>query len=237
MAARNLNEVFSFVHKFMNLRKNGDNAALSLQCQDGRVTINLQLHLPPCPPTQYQPHQPPYPNPRSRPTPSRSRRTIRRASARAQAEKADNDSLISPARSASEQVVISTAVQANANNSHNEAEEAFKAPTKLSHNSSHQVPAPAEQADPAVGQHDQLHCRLEDQEQELPQCTQPPPPLDHNSQCNEDFKTEVDSEPKHNFTVEEFSEMKQIMEEFKNNFTNGLAESVRESVRDAFKPP
>ena len=34
-----VNEVLNFVNKFLNLRKNGENATLSLQCQDGSVSI------------------------------------------------------------------------------------------------------------------------------------------------------------------------------------------------------
>ena len=91
MAAASLNEVFNFVNKFMNLRKNGENATLSLQCQDGSVSVNLHLHLPSYPPPRYEPHPPPGPSPRSRLSPSRIRRSLRRAVARAHAEKADKE--------------------------------------------------------------------------------------------------------------------------------------------------
>ena len=85
------NEVFNFVNKFLNLRKDGKNATLSLQCQDGNVSINLHLHLPSYPTPQYKPHPTPQPGPRYRPSPSRIRRSTRRAAARAHAEKADKE--------------------------------------------------------------------------------------------------------------------------------------------------
>ena len=233
MAANNLNEVFNFVHKFLNLRKNGDNATLSLQCQDGKVTINLQLHLP-CHPPYYQPHPPPCPHPRSHHTPSRVRRTIHRANARA--EKAANDALLPPPNlkaSTTEQVVDDNAVQASENDAHDcEAEQASRAPTNLSP----KIIAHSEQADTA-GEHGQSRREAECQEQELQQRLHPHDPPLGRKQSNNGHTKEVDTEPHHNITVEEFSEMKEIMEEFKINFTNGLAESVREGVRDAFKPP
>ena len=233
MAANNLNEVFNFVHKFLSLRKNGDNASLSLQCQDGQVTINLQLQLPPCPPPHYRPHPPPCPHPRNHPSPSRVRRTIRRANARA--EKADNDALLpppNPSVNATEQVDDGTAVQASVNTAHDfEAEQAFSAPTKLSP----KIPTEAEQADPTGG-HDQSLREAESQEQDQELQQLHAPPLGR-KQSIDGHTTEVHSEPQHNITVEEFSEMKEIMEEFKINFSNGLVESVREGIRDAFKPP
>jgi len=92
MSAQNLNEVYNFVNKFLNLRNNGYNATLSLQSQDGRVMINLQLHIPSCPPQPRQSYPPPHPSrTRSRPSPSRVRRSSRRANARA--EKADHDAI------------------------------------------------------------------------------------------------------------------------------------------------
>ena len=128
MTARNLKEVFNFVHKFLDLRKKGDNATLSLQCQEGKVTINLQLHLPSYPRPQYQSTPPPCLHPRYRPSPSRARRTARRAYARA--EKANDDALIySPRANTTEQVVASTTAQTNANYVHDETDKAFKEPT------------------------------------------------------------------------------------------------------------
>ena len=92
MTAQNLNEVFNFVNKFLDLSRTGKNANLSLQCQDGRVVLNLQLQLPTYPPPQYHPRQPSHPYPRA--SPSRVRRSLRRADARA--KKAENDALKIP---------------------------------------------------------------------------------------------------------------------------------------------
>ena len=104
------------------------------------------------------------------------RRSSRRAYARA--EKAEHDAILQSQASSvtTEQVVASTATQGNANDVHDEADEAFKEPTKQTHYMSQQVQALAEQADPAVGRHDQHNRSKEDQEQELPKCTQPPHP-------------------------------------------------------------
>ena len=96
MTAPNLNEVYNFVNKFLNLRKNGENATLSLHSENGSVSVNLHLHLSSYPPPHCEPHPPPWPRARSRPSPSRRRRSTRRADARARAEKADDDAL-SPA--------------------------------------------------------------------------------------------------------------------------------------------
>ena len=38
-------EIHSFVTKLMNLRKAGRNACLTVECKDGDVIVNLQLHL------------------------------------------------------------------------------------------------------------------------------------------------------------------------------------------------
>ena len=92
MASPNLQEVYNFVNKFLDLRKNGENATLSLKCQDGSVSVNLQLHLPSYPPPRHEQHPPPRSSSCSRPSPSRVRRSTRRADARARAAaKADNE--------------------------------------------------------------------------------------------------------------------------------------------------
>ena len=87
-----LQEVHSFVRKFMNLCSNGKNANLSLQCNDGRVTIDLQLHLYHPPPPPYYQTPPPRPHPRpcqQGVSPSRLRRNKRRAHARAEKARSD----------------------------------------------------------------------------------------------------------------------------------------------------
>ena len=84
----------------------------------------------------------------------------------------------------------------------------------------HQLPA--EQAAPANG-HDQAV-----DEQVLSQGCQPPP-SSHFSQSQEIDDGTKTEETKHTFKIEEFSDMKEIMED--------LRKSIRESVRDAFKPP
>ena len=74
-------EVHSFVDKFLTLCNNGESANLTLKCQDdGKIVIDLQLHLPPIPPPSYHP----YSSPHTRPSPSRLRRSARRAHSRAE---------------------------------------------------------------------------------------------------------------------------------------------------------
>ena len=87
-----LQEVHSFVRKFMNLCSNGKNANLSLQCNDGRVTIYLQHHLYHPPPPPYYQTPPPRPHPRpcqQGVSPSRLRRNKRCAHARAERARSD----------------------------------------------------------------------------------------------------------------------------------------------------
>ena len=60
----------------------------------------------------------------------------------------------------------------------------------------------------------------------LTECCQPPPsPPRQDEERNDGIKTE---ETKHTLTIEEFSDMREIMEV--------LRKSIRESVKDAFKP-
>ena len=74
-------EVHSFVDKFLALCNNGESANLTLKCHDdGKIVIDLQLHLPAIPPPSYHP----YASPRARPSPSRLRRSARRAQYRAE---------------------------------------------------------------------------------------------------------------------------------------------------------
>ena len=76
-----LQEIHSFVTKFITLCNNGMSADLSLRCEKGHTIINLQLNLPEIQHDhQYQPSS------RPRPSPSRVRRSTRRAFARARAE-------------------------------------------------------------------------------------------------------------------------------------------------------
>ena len=91
MASRNLNEFYNFVNKFLNLRNNGGNATLLLQCQDRRVTINLQLQLPSSPHTNHRSYPPPPRTcPRSRPNPSRIRRSTQSAKNQAKTDASNN---------------------------------------------------------------------------------------------------------------------------------------------------
>ena len=205
MAAKNVNEVFNFVNKFLDLSRTGKNANLSLQCQDGRVVLNLQLQLPTYPPPQYHPRQPSHPYPRA--SPSRVRRSIRRADARA--KKAENDALKYPFKTnTAEQVAAESSPTAEkaADDSVDKAEQASKSHTKESQH--HPIQLPAEQADSA----------LED--------VQP-----HSQEAGSQQSSQ------HVTTDEQLPGITEIMEELKNNFSAGLRETVRNAVREGFKPP
>ena len=150
MSASNRKEIYNFVNKFLNLRENGEHATLSFNCQDGRLSINLQLDLSPCPPPGYKPHPSHRPSPCFRPTPSRLRRSARRAAARAEsAEKADTNSFPPTFNSnTTEQVAdMSTPTKtADVSNVIDEAEQASSSNEDVIHLHSHQLLA--EQATP-----------------------------------------------------------------------------------------
>ena len=150
MSAMDPKEIFNFVNKFLNLRENGENATLTLKCQDGKVAINLQLHMSLCaPPPCYKPHPPHRPRPCSRPSPSRVRRSARRAAARAEsAEKADADIVLPTSKTdTTEQVAIGSATTktTDVSDANNEAEQAITSINKVSHH--HHQPL-AEEATP-----------------------------------------------------------------------------------------
>ena len=114
-------EVFRFVHKFMNLCRNGESANLSMQCNQGKATINLQLNLQQYPPPSFRPYPPPrqHPPPYHQPSPSRLRQYARHAQTQVQNEKvsksekvdlfspnANNDTILRS--NATKQVVVSS---------------------------------------------------------------------------------------------------------------------------------
>ena len=70
-------EIHSFVTKLLNLRRAGRNACLTLDCKDGEIIVNLQLHLHRDAGHSVPEHQ--------RPSPSRLRRRARRELGRATA--------------------------------------------------------------------------------------------------------------------------------------------------------
>ena len=78
----------SFVTKFADLWHSGKNACLSLECEAGEATINLQLRLG-LHPLQPQDHQGPQHHLARQAGPSRLRRRARRAQARAMAAAAE----------------------------------------------------------------------------------------------------------------------------------------------------
>ena len=75
-------ELKSFLTKFADLWHSGRNASLSLECEAGEATINLQLRLGSHPLQQPKHHQGPQYLGGRRAGPSRLRRRARRAQAR-----------------------------------------------------------------------------------------------------------------------------------------------------------
>ena len=94
-----LQEVQSFVAKFLNLCNSGKSANLNLKCRNGRAVINLQLNLddhPPPPPPPYHQER----RPCKRPSPSRLRRSARRAQTRAETVSNEPSQTVNPAEKA-----------------------------------------------------------------------------------------------------------------------------------------
>ena len=236
MSPQNVNEVYNFVNKFLNLRNNGNNATLSMQSQDRGIIINLQLHIPSCPPPRYQSYPPPHPSQsRSRPSPSRVRRSSRRANARA--EKAVNDALL---HETTEQVAadsststIKTAAGTTCD-PNDEAGQALETPSKLLH---HPL-CPAEEAVPVSEQvRPQPQNQAVDHDQQKQQCIKPPQGRNQQQQSDDVLTEKDESEPEPVHTVMQ-DDLAKIMKDLTNNLTtDGLAESIREAVRDALKPP
>ena len=102
-------EVNSFVNKFLTLCNNGESANLNLKCHDGKIVIDLQLHLQPIPPPPYAYRPQSSPPPRVHPSPSRLRRSARRAQSRAanNASKAQTEQVSADCSKTEDQTIIS----------------------------------------------------------------------------------------------------------------------------------
>ena len=102
-------ELLNFINKFLNLLKCGQSARLTVESQDGKATVNLQLDLAPCPPH----HQG---RPQRHAGPSRLRRHAARAQARQQAaaEAATYAEAAARATISSTSTTIATAAKAGA---------------------------------------------------------------------------------------------------------------------------
>ena len=94
-----LHEVHSFVAKFLNLCNSGKSANLNLKCRNGRAVINLQLNLDDPPPLPHPPYHQEQ-RPCKRPSPSRLRRSARRAQTRAETVSSESLPTSNPAENA-----------------------------------------------------------------------------------------------------------------------------------------
>ena len=207
-------EVFSFVNKFLSLSLNGENANLSLQCDHGKIAINLQLHLRQCPPPPYSPNPPPRSQPRQhhQPSPSRLRRSTRRAYARAHAqdEKVVKTQKVDPIESSAttEQVAgldcSKTAEKASLNGVNDVTEKVLQLEL-VGHATDHLNEPIAEQADPTIN--------------------------------SAEVAQEENNDEKLLHTDDERAKIMEVLEECKNSFTLGLRQAVRQGVQEAFMPP
>ena len=143
-------EVHSFVNKFLTLCNNGESANLSLKCHDGKTVIDLQLHLQPVPPPSYRPQSSP---PSARASPSRVRRSARRANSRA-ANNAEKTEQVSTDCSLTGDQTVNSAEQAEKGDASNETKKVlqsqFKDVTTIDQFSAQQAVncVPAEQVAP-----------------------------------------------------------------------------------------
>ena len=217
-------EIYSFVNKFMNLCDNGKNANLNLKCQDGKIVINLQLELESHVNQPYQ-HQP---RSRKQVTPSRVRRSARRARARAGKTEPHYPSSTEPPVSATSSPNKHTAEKAASGH-----DASVKAGKVLESQLEIHPELPAEQAvRDAAAAAVQLHSQ-----QLLPQQAHEQEPQELHSVEAADYSHEDDknveidiSKPLESLNMDEFAK---ILEDVKNNINDGL----RQGIREAFKPP
>ena len=217
-----MHEIYSFVNKFMNLCDNGKNANLNLKCQDGKIVINLQLEL------ESHVNQPYQHRPRSRKqvTPSRVRRSARRARARAGKTEPHYPSSTEPVSATSSPNKHTAEKAASGHDASVKAGKVLESQLEIHHE------LPAEQAVRDAAASVQLHSQ-----QLLPQQAHEQEPQELHSVEAADYSYEVDknieidiSKPLESLNMDEFAK---ILEDVKNNINDGL----RQGIREAFKPP
>ena len=217
-----LHEIHSFVNKFLNLCNNGERANLNLKCQDGKAVINLQLDLDAHVLPPYHQHQ----RTRVHPTPSRVRRSARRAQARADKIDVRYPSKSEPLSTA-KPLILPTAEKADAENDASVKTDIFLVHNQLS----------AEQAvRDAAADHQHLQQRQPEQahgqdlhSDELCDSTVPEQIEGDGQRDDKDAEKEM-SKPLETLNMNEFVK---LMEDIKNNITDGL----REGLSESFKPP
>ena len=205
----------------MNLCRNGESAKLSMQCDHGKATINLQLNLQQYPPSSFRPYPPPprqHPRPYQQPRPSRLRRSARRA-------QAQNEKIAKTAGTdATEQVVTSSCSLKSAEKADNcdvKVQDKSEKDTNKSQDDATDIHVQqlAEQAFPDQPKNDLNSVYIQSA------CTEEGNDDDFVKQNGDDERTKIMN----------------YMEDFKNSLTAGLRQSVRQSVQlgvqDAFKPP
>ena len=197
-------EIHSFVNKFMNLSRNGEKADLSLNCEHGRIVVNLQLHLRQGPPAPFHPYPAPrsQPRPYHHPSPSRLRRSERRRKQAEQAVASDKTEKVSSypinANDKAEKVleVESTAIPVPAEEAvsvlkvaeDNDAKEAFE---KIDDHDTQFQQSGADTAEQAGFPTDDKVTKSIHNKSEGTYSHQQPKPLLVCNYCNEGFENEV----------------------------------------------
>ena len=184
-----------------------------MQCDHGKATINLQLNLQQYPPPSFKPYPPPprqHPQPYHQPSPSRLRRSARRAQTRVQNEKVfktGKEDLFSPnndanSRSdATEQVVASNYSKIKA-----------------------EKPANCDMKDKSEKNQDDAKDFHELAEQAFPFIDQP-----KNEQNSENIDKKFENQNAE--ADDERAKIMYFMEDLKNSLTQGLRQTVQQSVQ------
>ena len=233
-------EVLSFVHKFLNLCRNGESANLSLQCDHGKVAINLQLHLRQCPPPPLHPHRQPrqHPRPFQQPSPSRLRRSARRAHAHAQNEKVTKTEKVKPFANNND-------TMASADKTEQVDDTSFSQRIKRAEEAPlYDMKVESENVLPYVCQASATDFPEHIVAEQAVSTIAKPENQQNSGSIQPNTTEEAHNEKIQNHKADAHDDLNRIMdvmEELKNNFTLDLRQTVRQSVQlgvqEAFKPP
>ena len=210
-------EVHSFVNKFLNLCISGKKANLSLKCENKKVVIDLQLDLDlasclPDPLLCAPPYPPPPRQPCYRTSPSRMRRCERRRN-RAKTETTENVAVITAKKAEVTEKVAAQTI-------HTVTEQVAPVITRV-------------MTEEHAENYDNLKVHQVSAEEAV--CSVDQPESSKPPEQEEEQVELVDEKNKNELPLDSVStnDIIQGLEDFKNDFAVGL----RESIKDAFKPP
>ena len=229
-------EVLSFVHKFLNLCRNGESANLSLQCDHGKVAINLQLHLRQCPPPPLHPHLQPrqHPQPFQQPSPSRLRRSARRAHAHAQNEKVAKTEKVKPFANNNDTMASADKTeQVDDTSISRRIKTAEEAPRyDMKGESENECQATATDFHEHIAAEQAVSTIAKPENEQNSGSIQPNTTEEAHNEKIQNHKADAH---------DDLNRIMDVMEELKNNFTLDLRQTVRQSVQlgvqEAFQPP